>query len=226
MPIYYHMKEKKMSYITKITELFKDEFKANIMFILDMFGSQNLQTLHELLKKPKSTILGHLKEMVLLKQIELDSEMTANKTGKYYKLTPEIHETFDQEDGAISLKKNTLDELGLDKGDFVQSLANLMRTVGFQGNLMANLTAQYLEDNVHLFSDLEKNKQDLIGFFASLYELSLDSFEEYEEVYKIQKEFDGKLKKFYKGVDPNRKNSKHTLLMFVLGCPKDKIAPK
>ncbi len=215
-----------MSYIKHITGLFKDEIKGNILFVLDMFGSQNLQTLHELLKKPKSTILGHLKEMVELDQIELDSKATAAKTGKFYKLSPEIHELFNREDDSVTLKEDSLEKENILPEDFAIGISNLLRTVGFQSNLIATLTAQYIEENSHFSKDIKKYKPQLMGFFAGIYELSLLSKEEFEDVYILQKEFNNKLKKYDKNVDKKRKNAEHTLLFLMLGCSKDNIDPK
>ena len=212
-----------MSYITEITKLFKDEFKANIMFILDIFGPLKLETMHNLLQKPKSTVLGHLKQMVELGQIEIDSELTAQKFGKFYTLAPYIKELFDQEDDNISLKKNTLNELGISKEDFVRSVANIQRSVGFQANLFSQLSAQYLENNIHLFDNVEKNKKHLRGFFAGTYELLLNSKKDYDEVLEILTEFNKKLSKFGKS---KRKKGKQTLLIFTLGVPKEKVGPK
>jgi DNA-binding MarR family transcriptional regulator len=212
-----------MSYITEITKLFKDEFKANIMFILDIFGPLNLETLHNLLRKPKSTIFGHLKEMVELDQIEIDSKLTAEKTGKYYTLTPYIKELFNKEEDNITLKENTLNELGIPKEEFAKSIANVQRSIGFQTNLFSQLSAQYLEDHVDLFDNVQKNKEHLHGFFAGAYELLINSKEEYDEVQETFREFNKKLKKFDKS---KRKTGKQTLLIFTLGVPKDKLGPK
>ena len=212
-----------MSYITEITKIFKDELNGNIMFILDIFGPLKLETMHKLLRKPKTTILDHLKQMLELNQIEIDSELTAQKFGKFYTLTPHIRSLFNQEDDNISINKDTLKELGIPKEEFVRSIANVQRSIGFQANLFSQLSAQYLEENVALFDNVEKNKKHLMGFFAGAYELLLNSKKDYEEVLDILGEFNRKLKKFDKG---RRKKGKKTILLFTLGVPKETVGPK
>jgi DNA-binding MarR family transcriptional regulator len=213
------------SYIKHMTEIFTDEIRGNILFVLDMFGSQNLQTLHELLKKPKSTILGHIKEMVEIGQIELDSKATAEKTGKFYQLSQEIHELFNRLDDNVRLQKDTLKKEKISKGELAISLSNLIRTVGFQANLIASLAGQYLEENADLFENPIDHKEDLAGFFAGIYELNLQSFDEVKEIYEIQQDYDKKLKKFDKNL-PDRKKAKYRMLFFMLGASKDKIDPR
>ena len=210
-----------IKYITEITGLFRDEFKANIMFVLDMFGPLDLKSIHKLLKKPKSTILGHLQKMVELKQIEIDEKISSSKK-KFYSLSLKTREIFDEEDEII-LKQDTLSKAGLNTSEFVKSIANVQRTIGFQSNLIANLSANYLESNVEFFNDLESNKEKLRGFWGSTYELGINSEEDFKEIYSIIKEMSDKLKKFDKS---KRKRSKETMLMFTISCPKERIGPQ
>jgi hypothetical protein len=105
----------------------------------------------------------------------------------------------------------------------VKAIANVQRTIGFQANLFSQLSAQYLENNIELFDDVEKNKEHLRGFFAGNYELILNSDEEYKEVQEILRNIGKNLKKFDKS---KRKKGKHTLLLFTLGVPKEKVGPQ
>ncbi|MBN2156662.1 MAG: hypothetical protein JW776_11530 [Candidatus Lokiarchaeota archaeon] len=212
-----------MDHIAELTKLFEDEVKTNIMFLIDMFGPLNLETMHELLNKPKSTLFGHLREMLAQNQIELDSIMTAEKTGKYYRLTEYVSSLLNDTDNEITLKKDTLKDSNIDKEDFVRMVANIQRVIGFQANLLSYLSAQYLERNINLFDDVSKHKKELLGFYASIYELRINSSEEMEEIRNILKDMNEKLKKFdRKHVD----KYKRTLLMFLIASPKDRIGPK
>ena len=76
-----------------------------------------------------------------------------------------------------------------------------------------------------MFEDVVKYKRSLMGFFAGTYELALQSVEEFEEVYKIQKDLDIKLKKFCKIRHPKRKNAEHAIYFSLLGCSKNQIDP-
>lgn len=210
-----------IKYITEITGLFQDEFKANIMFILDMFGPLDLKTIHSLLKKPKSTILGHLQKMLELKQIEIDEDKSSSKK-KFYTLSSKTREILDEED-EIMLKQDTLQKIGLNSQEFARIVANIHRTIGFQSNLISNLSANYFESNAHFFDDLESNKEKLQGFWGSTYELGINTEEDFKEVYSIIMEMNQKLKKFDKS---KRKRSKRTMLMFTISCNKDAIGPK
>ena len=172
-----------MGDLEEVTKLFEDEFKVNILFILDMFGPLNLETIHKLLDKPKSTILSHLKRLIELDQIEVDSKETAKKTGIFYTLTPRVKKLIVREE--IILNKNTIEELNIDKGEFIRRIANAERSIGFQANLLSQLTASYLEKNLHLLDDVEKNKEHLMGFFSNVYELSVNSRKDYEEIQEI-----------------------------------------
>jgi hypothetical protein len=212
-----------MSYISEITKLFEDELDANIMCLLDFFGPMKLETMHNLLGKAKTTILDHLKVMVEKNQIEVDKDLTAQKFGKFYALTPEIKEILNRDDEEeIVLKKDTLEELDVDKVEFVKAIANVQRTIGFQANLFSRLSATYLENNIDLFDDVEKNKEHLRGFVAGNYELIINSDEEFKEVQEILRNFSNNLKKYEKS---KRKKGKHTLMVFMLGVPKEKVGP-
>jgi hypothetical protein len=138
-------------------------------------------------------------------------------------LTPEIKEILNRDDEEeIVLKKDTLEELDVDKVEFVKAIANVQRTIGFQANLFSRLSATYLENNIDLFDDVEQNKEHLRGFFAGNYELIINSDEEFKEVQKILKTFSKNLKKYEKS---KRKKGKHTLMLFMLGVPKEKVGP-
>ncbi|TFG18555.1 MAG: ArsR family transcriptional regulator [Promethearchaeota archaeon] len=213
---------KMSSYLSEITKIFEDELNANILFLLDTFGPLNLQGIIEILKKPKTTVSDHLKKLVENNQIIID-EQSSSKKKIFYKLNPVISELINQEDESISMNNEIMDSLDIHKEDFVHSVANILRSIGFQANLFSRIGAQYLEDNIHLFSDIEKNKKKLRGFVSGMNELVIKNDEEYKEVWEILKDFENKLKKFEKS---KRKKGRHSLMIFWVGVPKDIVGPK
>jgi len=210
------------SFISDITELFEDETKINILFILELFGPQNLEIVSELLNKAKSTIYGHISKMLELGQIQLDSTTTTQKRGKFYTLTPKVRKLLESTE-EIAVNQNSINELGIPKDILIKRIANMQRSIGFQASLMLNLSAQYLERNIELFEDVKRHKEKLLGFYASIYELGVDSSEEYEELLEILKDFNEKLMKYDK---TKKKNPKHNILMFLISTPRDKIGPQ
>ncbi len=224
-----------MSYISDIINLFKDETKANILFIIDMFGPLNLQMIHKLLQMPKSTVLGHLREMVNENLIQLDSDATEKKTGKFYAITKQIKDLVDKDDENITLTKGSLKKLGLPIKEAVRRVANAQRTIGYQAYLISRLTAQHIENSIHIFEMLNKNPDDKLteeqkmtvqsalgGIMGSIYELGIDSSEEFIDLKKIIDDFGEKLKKYTKS---KRKHSKHTILMYLISSQKEQIGP-
>ncbi|MHA1112035.1 MAG: ArsR family transcriptional regulator [Promethearchaeota archaeon] len=210
------------SFLTEIAKIFEDELNANIIFLLDLFGPLNLQALVEILKKPKTTISDHLKKMLELSQIEIE-ENTTSKKKIFYKLTSEISDLINQEDDRVTLSNEIMDALDKkERENLVHSIANIQRTIGFQANLFSQLGAQYIEDNIHFFSDVEKNRKELRGFFNGMNELVIKNDKEYREIWGILTEFQDKLKKFDKS---KRKKGKYRLMIFLLGVPLDKIEP-
>ncbi len=212
-----------MSFIEQITQLFENEFKTNILFILDRFGPLNLQTIHQLLKKSKSAILTHIKEMLNANWIEIDSEATAQQWGKYYKVTQYVKDLFKSNEPVV-LTDEIIAELLLKitKEDLAKRIGNAQRSIGFQAYLLANLTAQYLENNPHFFENWRKHKEQLIGFSGSMYEIGLNSPEDYNEIKKIFNKFSEDLTKF----EANEMNkSKNVLSVILLSSPTDKINP-
>ncbi len=115
----------------EIIHLFKDVPKTNILYILDMFGPLNLQTMHELLKKHKSTILGKIQEMLDDNQIEIDPDATAKKKGKYYTLTKRMHEILHSDEKNIATSDKA-EPLKLSKTEIGHRYANIIRAMGFQ----------------------------------------------------------------------------------------------
>lgn len=207
----------------EIIDLFKDVPKTNILYILDMFGPLNLQKMHVLLKKHKSTILVNIREMIEDDQIEIDPDATAKKLGKYYTLTSRIRSLLEEDTTVTVGKKDPAEHIALSPEEKNRRYANMVRAIGFQANLIANLTAQYLEENHHQIKDKVKNKEEVLGFLGGNCELGVNTLEEFEEIREIYEDFRQKLRKYDVS---NRKNPKNTILMFMIGGTKEKIGPK
>ena len=79
-----------------------------------------------------------------------------------------------------------------------------------------------MEKNAHLLDNVDENKEELMGFFSSVFELSVNSKKDYEEIKDIITEMNQKLLKFDTS---KKKKAKQTLMMYLIAAPKEKIGP-
>ena len=204
-----------------LIDLYKDVPKTNILYILDMFGPQNLKILHELLNKHKSTILGKIQEMVDDSQIEIDPATTAKKKGKYYTLTKKMRAIL-HNDEQIIITSNSSESTELSKTELKKRFANMIRALGFQAHLISSLSAQFIEKSYGKEEESSKAPLKISRMIVGSCELGLNTREDFAEVMGIYDEFRQKLRKFDIS---KRKNAKNTMLMITLGGTKEDIGP-
>jgi len=79
---------------SKLKEIVQDFDKFAVIAALETYESLNLKELSLLLQKPRTTLLGHIKILLEDHLIEIDSRTTAEKWGKFYKLTEVFNKEF------------------------------------------------------------------------------------------------------------------------------------
>jgi len=78
---------KKSSIEEKLEKVIYDEVSFGILTSLRFYGSLNLKRLAQLIGKPETTTIRHLKQLIEDELIDIDAEKTASSWGKFYRLS-------------------------------------------------------------------------------------------------------------------------------------------
>ncbi|UYP45847.1 hypothetical protein NEF87_002132 [Candidatus Lokiarchaeum ossiferum] len=176
--------------------------------ILNLFGSPPLIS--------KATLYRKISVLLKKKWIEIDPVKTAEKSGKYYRVTAMIEAVYNQKDQLIEeAKENFERELKIDPKDVMRNFAN-----GFQSLSALN---QGLFD-LYQLNPLEdaKNSQILLKAQASLIELDVTN-ENWKDIQAIITEFIQKLEIY--GSKQQRKGD-HLFNVFFSILPLHKMSMK
>ncbi|MBK5113351.1 MAG: hypothetical protein KGD59_02330 [Candidatus Heimdallarchaeota archaeon] len=87
----------------KLEKVVYDEVSFGILTSLRFYGPLNLKRLAQLIGKPETTTIRHLKQLIEDELIDIDAEKTASSWGKFYCLSKVVQE--DIEKGEIELQK-------------------------------------------------------------------------------------------------------------------------
>ena len=74
----------------KLGKLVYDEVSFGILITLRFYGSLNLKKIAQLIGKPETTTIRHLKQLLKDGMIDIDAEKTALSWGKFYSLTKPV----------------------------------------------------------------------------------------------------------------------------------------
>jgi predicted transcriptional regulator len=74
----------------KFERVLYDEVSFSILISLRFYGSLNLKKIAQLIGKPETTTIRHLKQLLEENLIDIDAEKTASSWGKFYYLTEPV----------------------------------------------------------------------------------------------------------------------------------------
>jgi len=92
----------------KLEKVIYDEVSFGILTSLRFYGSLNLKRLAQLIGRPETTTIRHLKHLLEDKLIDIDAEKTASSWGKFYRLSKSVKEIIAKDDRELQQREDQL----------------------------------------------------------------------------------------------------------------------
>lgn len=197
--------------------IYSKEIPMGIMILIYSFESLNLKHLSQLINKSEATILDHIRQLLRDDYIEIDSQESAMRRGKYYKLSEKGLKTLKnilsfeaeiEKASDLPTKKSYLKLLALS----YKSLINWPRNMGYS-------FGQYMEDHVEEFFEKPNEIPLLEKVFFSFPKITIQSRKEYEKFIRITKAYINDLEQFY------HENQKRNYFLSLVSLPISDIHP-
>ncbi|NHJ32193.1 MAG: helix-turn-helix transcriptional regulator [Asgard group archaeon] len=94
--------------VEKLEKLVYDEVRFGILITLRFYGSLNLKKIAQLIGKPETTTIRHLKQLLEEGLIDIDAEKTASSWGKFYCMTKAVKAIVEKEDAELQKREQEI----------------------------------------------------------------------------------------------------------------------
>jgi hypothetical protein len=159
----------------KLQKLAYDEVSFGIVITLRFYGSLNLKKIAQLIGKPETTTIRHLKQLLEDKIIDIDAEKTASSWGKFYCLTDPVKTLIEKEDEEFEqrgeeiareladyqeMTEEKLQEVFLREITGKESLEETALRIKYSNNFNSNLKKMIVNSFIEAISKLNKLKKE------------------------------------------------------------------
>jgi hypothetical protein len=152
-----------------------DEVSFGILLSLRFYGSLNLKKVAQLIGKPETTTIRHLKQLLGDRMIDIDAEKTASSWGKFYCLTKPLKAILAKDDMELqkreeeitkelaeykNMTEEKLQEVFIKEITGKESLEQTALKIKYSINFNANIQKMIINSFIEASSNLNKLKEE------------------------------------------------------------------
>ena len=161
--------------VEKLEKLVYDEVSFGILISLRFYESLNLKKIAQLIGKPETTTIRHLKQLLEEDLIDIDAEKTASSWGKFYCLTKAVKAIVEKEDAELqkreqeiakelanykNMTEDKLQEVFIKEITSKESLEETALRIKYSINLNSNIQKMIINSFIETSKKLNKLKEE------------------------------------------------------------------